>query len=126
MRTKSDYMMIGTRFNGMNIGLALLLALAVVIAPLSATAEQQAESFDSSVIHHGDHQDHELDGVEDKSGDHHDKFHAHSCGTCHIHVYAQTAMVEVLARAPASLLLAKGHLDPPSTGSGGLFRPPRA
>ncbi|GEM_PF-528768 len=121
-------MMNGARLNGMTIGLALLLALSVMIAPLAAAAEQQAESFEGSLIHHGDHEDdHELDGVEGKSGgDHHDKFHAHSCGTCHIHVYAQTAMVDIAARSPARLLLALRHLDPPSTGSDGLFRPPRA
>jgi ABC-type Zn2+ transport system substrate-binding protein/surface adhesin len=120
-------MTIGAKFNGINIGLALLLALSVMIAPLSAVAEQQAESFDGSVYHYSDHEeDHELDRVEDKSGDQHDKFHAHSCGTCHIHVYAQTAMVDISARSPASLLLPTHHLDLPSTGSGGLFRPPRA
>lgn len=107
----------------LRIVMAVLVAVAVMIAPLSAEAshvEEQSDAHCEFCIDHDDHSD------DNDDQDHHKGHHSHGCGGCHIHGYADkfgSAFGDENSNKTRFAYLTSG---PPSADSSGLFRPPRS
>ncbi|WP_084396754.1 DUF2946 family protein [Henriciella aquimarina] len=102
--------------------LVMVMAVAFVIAPVSAAADalhpDEAEADICLDAESGQ------DGPEDTSPEGHDHT-VHQCGSCHIHIMSSDACSPLTFSTLGKQVL-RGERVYATRGSDGLYRPPRA
>lgn len=116
-------MMSRLHIDKLRVVLAVFLAVAVMIAPLSVEAshiEEQSDAHCAFCVDHDDHSD------DDEDQDHHKGHHSHGCGGCHVHGYADKLGSAFDDETSNKTRKAYQTSGPPSADLAGLFRPPRS
>jgi len=117
-------MMSRIHIDSLRVFLAAILAVAVMVAPLSVEASHVEEQTDAHCEFCIDHDGHGDDEKEDSN--HHKSHHAHGCGGCHIHSYADKLGSAFGDEASNGTRIAYLTSNPPSVNTAGPFRPPRS
>lgn len=116
-------MMSRSHIDHVRIFLAVFLAVAVIIAALSAEASHVEEQSNAHCEFCIDHEDHS-DDKEDQN--HHKGHHSHGCGGCHVHGYAGKLGSAYGDETSDNIRIAYLTSGLPSADTFGLFRPPRS
>lgn len=116
-------MMSRLHIDHLRILLAAILAVAVILAPMSVEASHVEEQSDTHCVFCIDHDGH---GDEDEDPNHHKSHHAHGCGGCHVHGSADRLGSAFGEKSAGNNRIAYLTSNLPSADTAGLFRPPRS